>query len=427
MILRLEHPCSNAPLRSSAFSSLPRIALVVPSLTDGGGVPAVAKFLLRTILDSGRFEVKLISLACSSSDADSVRLLRPDSWLWGVRAHGGEWQNLPYTQVGIFGAELEFQRYRPRPLLRRLLSDCDLVQVVSGSPACACAVADCGRPIVLQVATRAIIERRRREQNEHGLKGLLRKAMTRITNRMDVTGLRSVNVVMVENSWMQDYCSRVTAGYGVEVHYAPPGVDVSVFRPKKAGAKSPHPRPYLLSVGRFSDPRKNIGLLLRAYMLLVAKQKVAPDLLLAGASSPEASFWRQVVMMGLEDRVHFWARPSQDELVTLYQHADCFVLSSDEEGFGVVVIEALACGTPVVATRCGGPEGIITDGQEGWLVPLNDPEAFADCLLRVLSLPVSSPMRRTARKTAVSRYSEEVTGATFLSVYEHLLARRIEC
>ena len=65
----------------------------------------------------------------------------------------------------------------------------------------------------------------------------------------------------------------------------------------------------------------------------------------------------------------------------MYQRAAVFALPSDDEGLGIVILEAMACGVPVVATRCGGPEDIITDGTDGFLVPRYDAGALASRLV----------------------------------------------
>src|SRR6202043_1838740 len=99
-------------------------------------------------------------------------------------------------------SELEFQRYRPRRALTILLADCDLVQMVCGSAAWANAVLGLGKPVSVHVATRAKIERRRRDAHPQGLFGWWRKAMTPITNRLDDRALRCADAVQVMNPWM---------------------------------------------------------------------------------------------------------------------------------------------------------------------------------------------------------------------------------
>ena len=86
-----------------------KLAIVVPSLECGGGVPAVAKFVKDVALRSGRFDITLVSLCMSSNEDTSVELRRPDSWLRGVKTRTGVWQGLPFTHVGASMGELEFQ------------------------------------------------------------------------------------------------------------------------------------------------------------------------------------------------------------------------------------------------------------------------------------------------------------------------------
>jgi D-inositol-3-phosphate glycosyltransferase len=399
-----------------------RLGLVVPALTMGGGVPAVARFMSEVASRDGRANLKLISLSTDSRDPQGLRLASPRSWLGGARQSQGTWNELPYTHVGAVGAEIEFQRYRPRKILREVLSDCDLIQVVCGSAAWANAVLGMGKPVSLQVATRARVERRRRDTKPKGLTGWWRKAMTEVTDRMDDRALRRVDAIQVENPWMLDYARQLNHHREVDIRYAPPGVDARRFtpgaEPRLAG------RLQILCVGRLDDPRKNVALLLEAYARLPGALRASSRLLLAGFGAPGPDLWVRVQALGLRDSVEFVARPGEEELVLLYQRAAVFALPSDEEGLGVVILEAMACGVPVVATRCGGPEGIITDGADGFLVPRDDAAALAARLQALLdSHTLNEAMGRRARATIEGRFTDEAAGQAFLEVWDRLLKR----
>ena len=401
------------------MSTPTRIALVVPSLSEGGGVPAVACFIKDTILRSGRYDLKLVSLATSAEDPESVRIATPSSWLRGARTTTGEWEGLPFVHVGAVGGEFEFQRYRSRRALAEMLADCDLIQVVSGSPAWANAVLGLGKPVAMHVATRARVERRLRDANPRGLLPWWRKFMTEVTDRMDDRALRRVDAIQVMNPLMLEYSRELNVGREVDLRYAPPGVDADLFHP--LDRREQLQDRYILCVARLSDPRKNVGVLLEAYAQLPASVRDEVRLVLAGSSGPPQAFWRRAESLGLRERVSYIERPDRDALVRLYQEASVFALPSDEEGFGVVLLEAMACGVPVVSTRSGGPDGIISDDDDGYLVPLDDAATMASRLGILLQNPAHGiEMGRKARQTIERRYDERVAGEAFMDMWDRM-------
>lgn len=396
-----------------------KIALVVPSLAKGGGVPAVARFIKDIALSSDRYDVKLISLCMASDDETSLTLRRPLSWLRGVKIKNGIWDGLTYSHVGANFADFEFQRYKPRKLLEKLVKECDLIQVVCGSPAWANSVIGLGKPVSLQVATLAKVERRSRDKKRKGLLGLWRQLMTKITNKLDERALQRVDAIQLENKWMLDFSKNINSNRcDVDIRYAPPGIDTKIFNTNfKINTLI---NPYILCVGRLDDPRKNINLLLKAFSLLPSNLSNV-HLITAGSGMPPSDYWEQVVELGLQSRVKHVTRPKTEELVDLYQQAVAFALPSDEEGLGVVVLEAMACGTPVVATRCGGPDGIITDGTDGFLVPLDDEYALSERLARLCLDPILNRyMSENARFTIEARYARDVCGQAFIEVWDSL-------
>lgn len=399
-----------------------RIGLVVPALERGGGVPSVAEFVCKTLEQAGEFDVELVSLATAARDEIGVALSRPWSWLRGVRTCKGVWRGRAFTRVGAFASELEIQRFQPRRALADLLVNCDLIQVVSGSPAAACSVCGLGKPVALQCATRAIIERRRPSATGRGPIEAWRRWMTRITDQLDRNALRTVDAIQLENPWMFSYAQEINALRDVIIRYAPPGVDAGRFRP--AALRDLRSDPYVLCVGRLDDPRKNIELLLEAYASLPPGLIQTTRLVLAGLMGPTAAFWARVRALRLTERVKYVSCPDAVALVRLYQGASVFALSSDEEGLGMVILEAMACGVPVVSTRSGGPDGIISEGKDGYLVGLDDATAMADRLARLLvDDGLNRRMGEGARETIMSRYEAGVAGRAFLDIYDELLSR----
>ncbi|GAB3803353.1 hypothetical protein GCM10027605_25070 [Micromonospora zhanjiangensis] len=142
---------TGAPLGRTTAPPLRRVALVTYGFEYGGGVRTVAQWLWDGLLATGRYSVAMHDLATFSRDTSSRRLMVPTSWLRrDLRTVGpGGW----YTHWGANAVELEIMRYRPRRQLTAALRDADIVQVVSGAPACAAPVVRAGVPVVLQVAS----------------------------------------------------------------------------------------------------------------------------------------------------------------------------------------------------------------------------------------------------------------------------------
>lgn len=397
------------------------IGVVVPSFEDTGGVTTVAEFILRAIARRPDLDVRIISLATSAQDPRSLLASRPGTWRRGVTSSVGREHGHDFVHVGAQLGEFEFQRLSGRPELTRLLEGCDLIQVVAGVPAWAGPVIGLGKPVILQVATLTAVERRMRARAESGPLAMWRAAMTRAVAHLDERALRRVDAVTVSNPWMLAHARAAAATRPVRVLYAPPGVDMSLFRPlpphEPRGDKA-----YILAVARFSDVRKNPMLLLDAYALFAQGLHEVPDLVLAGADPPGAAFWARVRTLGLADRIRFVLAPGVEALADLYRRALCFALPSDEEGFGVVLIEAMASGVPVVSTRCGGPEGIITDGIDGYLVDRDDAKAMSERFHRLAADPVAAhAMGQRGLATVEARYSDRIAGEVFLNLYDEFL------
>ncbi len=175
-----------------------------------------------------------------------------------------------------------------------------------------------------------------------------------------------------------------------KIQVVPCGVDRGRFHP--SGRRESRARlglngaaRVILYVGRF-DPIKGVDRLLAAANRL--RQDMRLHVLLVGGggeNAPEDEALRSLCReLSLEDCVTFAGRRDHDDLPDYYRAADVLVLPSYYESFGLVVLEALACGTPVVATRVGVVEDIVRNGVNGWVVATNTPESLAEGVRRVL-------------------------------------------
>lgn len=395
-----------------------KIALVVPGYECGGGVPTVAEFLRAALLKNGEYETELFSLSTSWRDPESTRFTRPHEWLCSpTTGRVAVAEGATAVRIGARFAEWELQRYRPRRLVTLTLSGFDLIQVVAGSAAWAvpCLKACC--PVFVQVATTLEAERRS-ASGGRGLSLLVRRLITRLARPLEKKGLRESTGVFVENRWMANYANSLRNGRGV--YFAPPGVDTDYLFPKPSIQ-----REHLLFVGRMDDRRKNLALLIKAYARYLSQYPDGVPLVLAGYRGPLIEHQQMIKSLGLSTKIKIQLGLAKAELRSLYQRAKLVVLSSNEEGLGMVLVEAMACGAPVISTDCGGPRSIVSDGRNGVLVPVGDVEGFALALGRLLSdCSVLESMGEEARRTVLKDFSHEAAGRRFTTVYENTLLER---
>jgi glycosyltransferase involved in cell wall biosynthesis len=393
-----------------------RIALVTQGMNAGGGVATVSRWLYQALTAAGEYRIDLHTLATSSRDPSSRRLAAPGSWRRASLTTAGGEQSARHW--GANAVELEFMRYRPRRELISALRGYDLIQVVAGSPAWACAVAGAGIPVVLQVATRACWERASQLSGQPLPARAWRHAMTRLTGRAERRALASVDAVLVENATMLDWVRPLAKGRVVK---AAPGVDTAFFTPPERPWR---PDGHLLSVCRLGDTRKGLDRTVLAYAEMVRRDDAVPELLLVGRGELPREVRALVTDLGLGGRIRVRSDVGLDELVTLYQGASVFLQTSHEEGLGMTVLEAMACGLPVVCTETAGSIETVSDGRTGWLVPQlpadRVPVAVAERTLRVLSDPDRGFGVR-ARERCLAHFSSDVALGRFTAVYDDLL------
>ena len=146
------------------------------------------------------------------------------------------------------------------------------------------------------------------------------------------------------------------------VHVIPPGYDPALFAAAAADPFPGLPRPRVAYVGRLA-PQKDVGTLLEAFARLAAGTR----LLLVGDGPDRAALQRRALAFG--SRVQFAGFVPHAAVPAVLQHVDLFVLPSLYEDLSSALIEAMAAGLPVVATRVGGTADLVHDGVNGLLVP----------------------------------------------------------
>jgi glycosyltransferase involved in cell wall biosynthesis len=215
----------------------------------------------------------------------------------------------------------------------------------------------------------------------------------------------------------------LAAGFAADrIIRIPNGIDVSRFRPRDPVVfLAQGTGPTLLFVGRL-HAQKNLQVLLRAAAEL---SSLWPNLrvVLVGDGPERGRLEGLTRDLGLEERVRF-AGEVPDVLPFLHA-ADLFVHPSRAEGMPGALLEAMACGLPCVATRIGGTVDIITDGEDGILIPPGDDRLLAGAIGRLLGdLVLARRLGRQARTTVEARFAMDGVARRYAVLYEELVAGR---
>jgi L-malate glycosyltransferase len=201
--------------------------------------------------------------------------------------------------------------------------------------------------------------------------------------------LRHSDAVTVNSTYIRNAVVSIDRSVEGKVSYMPMGVDASVFAPMEAGSvKERYGAGRLIfSIGRLIDWK---GM---KYLVMAMKDviKAVPDarLVIGGSGTEKANLERLSEELGLKGYVMFPGYIDVCDLPAYYSAADVFVLPSIDlngqtEALGVVLLEAMASGTPVVGSAVGGIPDIIRDGYNGFLVPERSPPDLADRIVRLL-------------------------------------------
>jgi phosphatidylinositol alpha-mannosyltransferase len=209
------------------------------------------------------------------------------------------------------------------------------------------------------------------------------------------------------------------ARLGGEFRVVPNGLDVASFAASESADLDPGRR--LLFVGRL-DRRKGFPVAVEAFRLLVERH---PDirLIVAGDGKERAAADR--LKPPVRDRVTMLGTVPRDQLPRYFAACDLLVAPSlSGESFGYVLLEAMAAGLPIVASRIPGYDEVVRDGREGFLVPSGDPRALADAAAKVIEDPALARTMAHASRTTAARYDWSAVAGQILAVYREALALR---
>jgi glycosyltransferase involved in cell wall biosynthesis len=194
------------------------------------------------------------------------------------------------------------------------------------------------------------------------------------------------------------------------------GVATDVFCPDP---RVPRSEAEILCVGRASDPNKGIRTLIEAFALLPQRARLT----LVDDDHPDNLARQRAAELGCAERVRIVGRVSTEALVGLYRRATLVAVPSRYEGFGLPAAEAMACGTPVVATAAGALPEVIGVGGGGLLVPPERPEALAKGMATLLEQPEArAELGARGRDRVVAAYAWPRVAEATAAVYADVVA-----
>ena len=210
-----------------------------------------------------------------------------------------------------------------------------------------------------------------------------------------------------------------------KIEIIPMGVDISRFNPQKASnLRNTYGAEYLiLSVGRLVD-KKGIKYLIMA-MKDVIKEFPNAKLIIGGSGPEKDNLKKLSESLNLKENMFFVGYLKNSDLPKYYASSDIFVLPSiktkggDTEGLGVVLLEAMACGTPVIGSDIGGITDIIKDGENGFLTKPESPNDIANEVIKLLAdVSLRKRFLYNGLKNVQERFSWEIVTELFIKVFE---------
>jgi glycosyltransferase involved in cell wall biosynthesis len=230
--------------------------------------------------------------------------------------------------------------------------------------------------------------------------------------------LREADAVTACSRHLLDQAVQVEPSIANKGHVIHNGIDPKRFIDRSSYV---HPRPYAFAFGRLTY-KKGFDMLLDAF---AQAKSVAQeiDLIIAGEGEEHKALELRAQQLGLRSRVHFPGRATETEVIRLLNGSLFVVVPSRCEPFGIVALEALAAGKPVLATKTGGLAEFLTEFSNGAVVTLVDPnvEKLTAGLLQMFELPLN-PLRELRDYHLADKYS----WAQVTRLYENVFAQRCQ-
>jgi glycosyltransferase involved in cell wall biosynthesis len=227
--------------------------------------------------------------------------------------------------------------------------------------------------------------------------------------------MRASAAITTDSGWLAEVAGSFAPDRADRIRVLPAPADDRLFSPGDA------PRGHLLFVGRL-DRQKGAEVAVRALARLTGPSAELP-LRIVGGGEQEASLRRLAAELGVAGRIVWERGLTNEQLADRYRQAVALLVPGQDEGLGVVAIEAQLCATPVVAVASGGLGDVVSDGVTGRMFPPGDDQALARAVEDLHGDPAASAaMGERARRSAVERFGIRRAARAFAALYDEVLA-----
>lgn len=265
-----------------------------------------------------------------------------------------------------------------QPTWEKLLHDYDYFFVVSGTCIAAHPLVLLNKTFAMWVGTPYTEDRSERVKEFDGINYIIDQLASRKMLSIEKNILKSAAYIFSISSYAQQKFEAILQTPRINHSWCGFPIDCDKVPPLNKNKEN-----ILIAVGRFSDPRKNIDMLIKTFSLIYEKNKFTKLYVVGKKPSNEKLY--DFCDVPCRENIIFTGQISSADLTALYRRATAMLITSHQEGLGIVGLEALLHGTPVIATQCGGPEDFIEEGRNGYLVPIDDVCAMAEKALLLIS------------------------------------------
>lgn len=235
---------------------------------------------------------------------------------------------------------------------------------------------------------------------------------------------RAEKIIITQPNYLKS--SKYLAEYENKIEIIPNGVDIDKFHPKKIEKEEKDDAPIIFFLSLLDEYHQYKGLdyLLKA-IKIVRNKKHNPKLIVGGKGALLDYYREMAGSMGLKESVEFVGFIPDEQITDYYSKANVFVLpsiSSIQEGFGIVALEALACQTPVITTEIVGVARDLEQINGGIIVPPKDPEKLADAIIKIIKdEELQKKMGENGRKLVEDKYTWKIVAHSLEELYNSIL------